>query len=214
MPIEQTVKHRPEDDDTVLSFLGDVIIASGFPNQQFSIGDIVIALGILDLCFEGSRVPRRRDSARRGADSAGLIVEQASPVEHDLEGRQHAGVVEVLRRRAQCFECETGPFGVPVRELVERARDLEDLARNDRRTRRDGLAVRQPLRGDDVACGSEQLGPPQDAGTRLRNRHRLGRTAVVGFVETDLAKVVEQRGGLELARVRNARIRVRHRSPR
>ena len=61
VPIEQTVKHRPQDDDTVLSFLGDVISAPGFPNQQFSIGDIVIALGMLDLCFEGSRVPRRRD---------------------------------------------------------------------------------------------------------------------------------------------------------
>ena len=64
VPIEQTVKHRPEDNDTVLSFLGDVISAPGFPNQQFSVGDIVIALGIVDLCFEGSRVPRRRDRRR------------------------------------------------------------------------------------------------------------------------------------------------------
>jgi hypothetical protein len=60
VPIEQTVKHRPQEDDDVLVFLGDVISAPGFPNQQFSIGDIVIGLGIVDLCFEGSRVPRRR----------------------------------------------------------------------------------------------------------------------------------------------------------
>lgn len=65
VPIEHTVKHRPLEDDTVFQFLGDVITLPGFPNQQFSIGDIVIALGIVDLCFEGSRVPRRRGVARR-----------------------------------------------------------------------------------------------------------------------------------------------------
>ena len=65
VPIEHTVKHRPHEDDTVFQFLGDVITLPGFPNQQFSIGDIVIALGIVDLCFEGSRVPRRRGVARR-----------------------------------------------------------------------------------------------------------------------------------------------------
>jgi hypothetical protein len=68
VPIEQTVKHRPESDDDLLGFLGDVITAPGVPNQQFSIGDIVMALGIVDLCFEGSRVPRRR-GARRPAPS-------------------------------------------------------------------------------------------------------------------------------------------------
>ncbi|HEY3670958.1 MAG TPA: DUF5317 domain-containing protein, partial [Acidimicrobiia bacterium] len=67
VPIEQTVKHRPKEDDDLLVFLGDVITAPGFPNQQFSIGDIVMGLGIVDLCFEGSRVPRRRGTtvARR-----------------------------------------------------------------------------------------------------------------------------------------------------
>jgi hypothetical protein len=64
VPIEQTVKHRPQEDDDLLGFLGDVITAPGFPNQQFSIGDIVMGLGIVDLCFEGSRVPRRRGVAR------------------------------------------------------------------------------------------------------------------------------------------------------
>ncbi len=63
VPIEQTVKHRPQEDDDLLVFLGDVITAPGFPNQQFSIGDIVMGLGIVNLCFEGSRVPRRRGVA-------------------------------------------------------------------------------------------------------------------------------------------------------
>ena len=72
VPIEQTVKHRPQEDDDLLVFLGDVITAPGFPNQQFSIGDIVMGLGIVDLCFEGSRVPRRRGVARatRGAQTS------------------------------------------------------------------------------------------------------------------------------------------------
>jgi Family of unknown function (DUF5317) len=64
VPIEQTVKHRPQEDDDVLGFLGDVVTAPGLPNQQFSVGDIVMALGIVDLCFEGSRVPRRRGVVR------------------------------------------------------------------------------------------------------------------------------------------------------
>jgi hypothetical protein len=67
VPIEQTVKHRPEQDDDILGFLGDVITAPGFPNQQFSIGDIVMGLGIVDLCFEGSRRPRRRGGPRPAA---------------------------------------------------------------------------------------------------------------------------------------------------
>ena len=72
VPIEQTVKHRPQEDDDLLAFLGDVITAPGFPNQQFSIGDIVMGLGIVDLCFEGSRVPRRRGVPRatRGAQTS------------------------------------------------------------------------------------------------------------------------------------------------
>ena len=110
VPIEQTVKHRPQEDDDLLGFLGDVITAPGFPNQQFSIGDIVMGLGIVDLCFEGSRVPRRRGLARAVSRAQHeLIVEQAAPVEHDLERREHLRVVEVLRRRAQRFEREAGP---------------------------------------------------------------------------------------------------------
>jgi hypothetical protein len=69
VPIEQTVKHRPRDDDTLLPFLGDEITAPGFPNTQFSIGDIVIALGIIDLCYESSRVPRHRDVPRATGQS-------------------------------------------------------------------------------------------------------------------------------------------------
>jgi hypothetical protein len=59
VPIERTVKHRPQESDDKLVFLSDQITAPGVPNEQYSIGDIVIALGIVDVCFEASRRPRR-----------------------------------------------------------------------------------------------------------------------------------------------------------
>jgi hypothetical protein len=61
VPIERTVKHKPRTDDDRLPFLGDVITLPGFPNQQFSAGDIVIGAGVVYLCFAASRSPRRRD---------------------------------------------------------------------------------------------------------------------------------------------------------
>ena len=44
-------------------------------------------------------------------------------------------------------------------------------------------------------------------GAGLRDRDRLGRAAVVGFVDAHLAEVVQQRRGLELRRARDARSR-------
>ena len=69
VPIERTVKHKPREHDDLLPFLGDVITAPGVPNQQFSVGDIVIGIGIVDVCFEASRRPRRRGSYLPEADS-------------------------------------------------------------------------------------------------------------------------------------------------
>ena len=67
VPIERTVKHRPKEDDDLLPFLGDVLSAPGIPNQQFSIGDVVIGIGVADICFEASRRPRRRGMYLREA---------------------------------------------------------------------------------------------------------------------------------------------------
>ena len=60
VPIECTVKHKPRESGDALPFLGDVITAPGVPNQQFSVGDIVIGIGVVDLCFAASRRPRIR----------------------------------------------------------------------------------------------------------------------------------------------------------
>ena len=71
MPIERTVKHRPEEDDDLLPFLGDVLTVPGLPNQQFSIGDVVIGVGVAAVCFEASRRPRR---GRRAAPANPLTT--------------------------------------------------------------------------------------------------------------------------------------------
>ena len=69
VPIERTVKHKPRESDDKLPFLGDVITAPGVPNQQFSVGDIVIGIGVIDICFEASRRPRRRGGYLSETDS-------------------------------------------------------------------------------------------------------------------------------------------------
>jgi len=60
VPIEHTVKHLPEETSDNLGFLGDKLSLPVDRNSQFSIGDVIICLGIIDVCFEASRVPRRR----------------------------------------------------------------------------------------------------------------------------------------------------------
>jgi hypothetical protein len=70
VPIERTVKHRPEEPDDVLTFLGDQLTFPGVPDEQYSVGDIVLALGIVDVCYEASRRPRRHGAALDGAATA------------------------------------------------------------------------------------------------------------------------------------------------
>lgn len=59
-PIEQTVKHRPASDDDLLGFLGDEILLPEPFDALISIGDIVLAIGICELAYFGSRTRRRR----------------------------------------------------------------------------------------------------------------------------------------------------------
>lgn len=59
-PIEQTVKYRPASDDDLLGFLGDEILLPEPFDALISIGDIVLAIGICELAYFGSRTRRRR----------------------------------------------------------------------------------------------------------------------------------------------------------
>jgi Family of unknown function (DUF5317) len=54
-PIERTVKHRPESDDDLLPFLGDQIVIPEPVDEVISAGDIVLAVGIVSVCYFGSR---------------------------------------------------------------------------------------------------------------------------------------------------------------
>ncbi len=73
--IPLAVKHRPKTGDTLLPFLGDNILMPG-RGQVVSFGDLILAVGFLDLCYWGSR--RRRP---KGDDDAAEEVETAEPAE-------------------------------------------------------------------------------------------------------------------------------------
>ena len=62
---ETTVKHRPERPDDVLPELGDYIVLGDPVNTSISFGDLVIAVGLVDLTFRASRRPRRSRRAHR-----------------------------------------------------------------------------------------------------------------------------------------------------
>jgi Family of unknown function (DUF5317) len=69
-PIERTAKHRPESDDDLLPFLGDRLQVPAPIDEVISIGDVVIGLGIILVCYQGSRVRRRRSSGARSERTA------------------------------------------------------------------------------------------------------------------------------------------------
>jgi hypothetical protein len=58
-PIERSVKHRPESGDDLLPFLGDKIVIPEPIDEVISVGDIVLAIGIVGVCYQGSRTRRR-----------------------------------------------------------------------------------------------------------------------------------------------------------
>lgn len=64
---EVTVKHRPQKPDDVLPALGDSIAIGSPVDAAFSFGDIIIAVGLVDLTYRASRRPRR--SRRRSHDT-------------------------------------------------------------------------------------------------------------------------------------------------
>lgn len=61
--VETSVKHRPEQSDDILPALGDTIVLGDPVNASISFGDLIIAVGLVDLTFRASRRTRR---SRRG----------------------------------------------------------------------------------------------------------------------------------------------------
>ena len=63
-PIEQSVKHRPESESDLVGFLGDKIVLPEPFDEVLSVGDVVIAVGICELVYFGTRRRRRRGGGR------------------------------------------------------------------------------------------------------------------------------------------------------
>jgi hypothetical protein len=66
-PIERSVKHRPASSNDLLGFLGDKIVLPEPFDEVISIGDVVVALGVWQLVYAGSRRRRRRGQNRKRA---------------------------------------------------------------------------------------------------------------------------------------------------
>jgi hypothetical protein len=106
---ETTVKHHPQGPDDVLTVLSDRIALGSPFEASVSFGDLVIAVGLVDLCYHASRRPRR-SRARTPHPATGpvdidlveyerLAALRHRPIpEHDpFQSGEHAGVVDVTR---------------------------------------------------------------------------------------------------------------------
>jgi hypothetical protein len=85
---EVTVKHRPQDSDDILPALGDAIAIGSPVDAAFSVGDIIIGVGLVDLTYRASRRPRRRGRTPDADDASGA--------ESDAEGHRVAGGGDAL----------------------------------------------------------------------------------------------------------------------
>ncbi len=114
---ETTVKHRPEKPDDVLPQLGDYIPIGSPIDASISFGDLVIAVGLVDLCFRASRRPRRSrgravepDDELHGEPSIDVTNDPDATIELSLDDRsldvaardpfervEHPRVVDVTR---------------------------------------------------------------------------------------------------------------------
>lgn len=63
--LETSAKHRPEREDDMLKILGDRIIIPGPLAQAASFGDLILALGIVNVAYSGSRRVRRSSRVSR-----------------------------------------------------------------------------------------------------------------------------------------------------
>lgn len=70
--VEPTIKHHPLDDDDRLTFLADIIVLRSPWDVVLSFGDLILAVGLVDMAFHASRKPSRRPRRRaaRRAPSA------------------------------------------------------------------------------------------------------------------------------------------------
>jgi len=92
LPRETTVKHRPTRDSDIAVVLSDQIVFGDPVHAAISIGDIVLAAGIVELAYFGSRRPHRRGRGRTIDLTAADVV--------DLREGQPTGAAPTTRSKA------------------------------------------------------------------------------------------------------------------
>jgi Family of unknown function (DUF5317) len=92
-PIERTAKHRPESDDDLLPFLGDRLEVPEPVDEVVSLGDVVIAVGVVLVCYRSSRV---RQPARTRAERMARIGERLRRREQAEPDVAHAPLAHAL----------------------------------------------------------------------------------------------------------------------
>jgi len=109
--IETSVKHhRQTSDDILTPFADEIVLRSPF-YASVSVGDLIVAGGLVELFYFGSRPRRRRRGGRPAARRAPRVVDLAAAereeaalagagagADHDaLQRQEHARVVELPR---------------------------------------------------------------------------------------------------------------------
>ncbi|HVM40822.1 MAG TPA: DUF5317 family protein, partial [Acidimicrobiia bacterium] len=69
--LDASVTHVPEDDAGPLRALGDIIVVGAPVDRAISFGDLVLAVGLVDVIYRASRRPRRRRGRAEAAAGAG-----------------------------------------------------------------------------------------------------------------------------------------------
>jgi Family of unknown function (DUF5317) len=117
-PIERTVKQRPESDDDLLGFLGDVIEIPDPIDNDISIGDILISIGGIYVCFRLTRRPSgesadeaiEREPEGEFASFWSPASDDDAPTEEIAKVEEIASVVlDDLRREDDGTELEPEP---------------------------------------------------------------------------------------------------------
>ena len=131
-PFEESVKHQPETDQDLVPFLGDIVVLPPPFEEVISFGDIVLAVGLVDVVFWGSR-KRRRKTAEEMAEErlAEAVIEREIDLveaerEPELEPQpalaQPAGPPPISWRPP---DDETVSIDLSAYERRERARETE-----------------------------------------------------------------------------------------
>lgn len=104
--VQLAVKHRPEQADDILPELGDYIVLGSPVNTSISFGDLIIAIGLIDLTFRASRRPRRGRSRTTPPNDDEITLEQ-SAVPIDPAEAPAPGPAAVTGRADEARELDT-----------------------------------------------------------------------------------------------------------